>query len=161
MSSTLVGTDRGPGTPFPPTMLFVLGFLGALWLHNAVPIGIGGPDLESLRIVAGVVTLVGGTAMFWWGMATFTGRTGIMLQRPARQLITFGPYQFSRNPMYVGFVSMYFGLSLLANTLWPLVFLPAVIALLVWIVISREERYMRSTFGAEYDAYCRRVRRWL
>jgi protein-S-isoprenylcysteine O-methyltransferase Ste14 len=161
MSSIFVDTSRGPGTPFPPTMLFVLGFLGALWINNAIPIGIGGPDLETMRIGAGIVTLVFGTGMFWWGMATFAGRTNIMLQKPARQVVTVGPYQFSRNPMYVGFVSMYFGLSLLANTLWPLVFLPAIIALLVWIVISREERYMRATFGAEYDAYCRRVRRWL
>jgi hypothetical protein len=49
--SILVDTDRGPGTPFPPTMLFVLGFLGALWINSAVPINIGGPDLGSLRIV--------------------------------------------------------------------------------------------------------------
>jgi protein-S-isoprenylcysteine O-methyltransferase Ste14 len=28
-------------------------------------------------------------------------------------------------------------------------------------VISREERYMRATFGQEYVDYCRRVRRWL
>lgn len=159
--SILVDTDRGPGTPFPPTLLFVLGFLAALWLNNAVPLGIGGPDLETLRVAAGVAGLAGGAALFWWGMGTFAGRTGIMLQRPARQLVTFGPYQFSRNPMYVGFVAMYFGLSLLANTVWPLVLLPAVVGLLVWIVISREERYMRATFGAEYDAYCRRVRRWL
>ena len=159
--SILVDTDRGPGTPFPPTMLFVLGFLVALWIHNAVPLGIGGPDLESLRLGVGLVALIGGTAMFWWGMATFAGRTGILLQRPARQLVTFGPYQFTRNPMYVGFVAMYFGLALVANTLWPLLLLPAIIALLVWVVISREERYMRAAFGAEYDGYCQRVRRWL
>jgi protein-S-isoprenylcysteine O-methyltransferase Ste14 len=28
-------------------------------------------------------------------------------------------------------------------------------------VIAREERYLRRRFGAEYDAYTRRVRRWL
>jgi protein-S-isoprenylcysteine O-methyltransferase Ste14 len=159
--SILVDTDQGPGTPFPPTMLFVLGFLGALWINSAVPLDIGGPDLESLRIGVGLLALVGGTGLFWWGMGTFAGRTGIMLQRPARQLVTFGPYVFSRNPMYVGFVAMYFGLSLLLNTIWPLLLLPAIIGLLVWIVISREERYMRATFGQEYDSYCRRVRRWL
>ena len=159
--SILVDTDQGPGTPFPPTMLFVVGFLGALWVNNAVPLNIGGPDFESLRLVVGLVALFGGTALFWWGMATFAGRTGILLQRPARQLVTFGPYQFSRNPMYVGFVAMYFGLALVFNTIWPLLFLPAIIALLVWVVISREERYMRATFGKEYEAYCRRVRRWL
>ena len=159
--SILVDTDRGPGTPFPPTMLFVLGFLGALWINREMPLDIGGPDVDTVRVVVGLVALFAGTGMFWWGMATFAGRTGILLQRPARQLVTFGPYQYSRNPMYVGFVAMYLGLSLLLNTMWPLLVLPAIIALLVWIVISREERYMRATFGDEYLAYCRRVRRWL
>lgn len=159
--SILVDTDRGPGTPFPPTMLFVLGFLAALWLNSAVPLVIGGPDVDTVRVWVGAAGFGGGAAMFWWGMATFAGRTGILLQRPARQLVTVGPYQYTRNPMYVGFVAMYIGLSLLANTVWPLLLLPAVIALLVWIVISREERYMRATFGAAYDAYCRRVRRWV
>ena len=56
---------------------------------------------------------------------------------------------------------MLFLKRLLPVLLWPLLVLPAIIALLVWIVISREERYMRATFGDEYLAYCRRVRRWL
>ena len=37
----LTDATRGPGTPFPPTLLFVLGLLAAWWLHQAVPFVIG------------------------------------------------------------------------------------------------------------------------
>jgi protein-S-isoprenylcysteine O-methyltransferase Ste14 len=63
--------------------------------------------------------------------------------------------------MYVGCVAAYFGLAVVANSVWPLFLLPIVLLLLIVIVIRREERYMRATFGDQYDAYCRRVRRWL
>jgi protein-S-isoprenylcysteine O-methyltransferase Ste14 len=42
-----------------------------------------------------------------------------------------------------------------------LLLFPLVIALLVTVVISREERYLRGVFGSEYLDYCRRVNRWL
>ena len=29
------------------------------------------------------------------------------------------------------------------------------------IVITREERYLRSVFGSAYEEYCRRVKRWI
>jgi protein-S-isoprenylcysteine O-methyltransferase Ste14 len=63
--------------------------------------------------------------------------------------------------MYVGFVAMYLGAALLANSVWPLLLLPVVIITLESLIINREERYLRSVFGAEYEEYCRRVGRWL
>jgi protein-S-isoprenylcysteine O-methyltransferase Ste14 len=75
--------------------------------------------------------------------------------------VTGGPYRRTRNPMYVAMTLLYLGASLLMNGLWPLLALPVVLAALTFAVIRREERYLSSAFGAEYDAYRRRVRRWL
>jgi len=47
------------------------------------------------------------------------------------------------------------------NWAWPLLLLPLVLMVLSTAVIQREERYLRSAFGPDYDDYCRRVRRWL
>jgi protein-S-isoprenylcysteine O-methyltransferase Ste14 len=63
--------------------------------------------------------------------------------------------------MYVGLTAAYIGLAMLANTLWPPVLLPLVIAALYLLVVRREERYLGSAFGAEYAEYRRRIRRWL
>ena len=38
---------------------------------------------------------------------------------------------------------------------------PFVWLVMRYYVIAREERYLRGAFGAQYEAYCARVRRWL
>ena len=155
---------HGPGTPFPPTFFFILGFAVALWADWQYPWRIDAqPDAHmAMRLIIGAVGIVAGSAIALWGLGTMARvRTGILLQQPASRLVTFGPYRWTRNPQYVGFVAIYFGLSILANTLWPLVVLPVVIALLITIVIAREERYLHGVFGPEYATYCRRVKRWL
>jgi protein-S-isoprenylcysteine O-methyltransferase Ste14 len=154
-------SDRGPGAPLPPTLLFVAGFLLGWWLHDRVPFEIDGEGRGTLQHVMGLALLGLGALVFWWGMKTFSGRTGIMLQRPADTLVTSGPYQWSRNPMYVGFTAIYVGAALVANQAWPLVMLPLVLLTVVLAVILREEGYLRARFGDSYEAYCRRVGRWL
>jgi protein-S-isoprenylcysteine O-methyltransferase Ste14 len=97
-----------------------------------------------------------------WGLATFArARTPIIPDRPARQLVSHGPYRISRNPMYLGLTSLYTGLALVLNLAWPLVLLPVVLLTLTATVIVHEERHLRAAFGATYEDYCRRVRRWI
>jgi protein-S-isoprenylcysteine O-methyltransferase Ste14 len=109
------------------------------------------------------LSLVGcGTGLFCWGLATFSRmRTGILLQQAATRVVDVAPYSWSRNPMYVAFALIYVGCALLLGLWWPVLLLPVVIAAMNATVIAREERYMRATFGAAYDEYCRRVRRWV
>ena len=84
-----------------------------------------------------------------------------MLQKPATALMRQGPYAWSRNPQYLAFVAIYVGAALVTNTVWPLLLLAPVLALVVNTVIRREERYLQRMFGASYVAYCRDVGRWL
>jgi protein-S-isoprenylcysteine O-methyltransferase Ste14 len=153
--------DRGPGAPLPPTLLFVAGFLAGWWLHRRLPVLIDGEGAGAIQIACGFTLLAFGASVFVWGMRTFFGRTGIMLQKPAMTLVTSGPYAWSRNPQYVGFTAIYIGGALLANWAWPLFLLPLVLAAVVLAVILREEAYLRGRFGDTYEAYCRRVGRWL
>lgn len=153
--------EKGPGAPLPPTLLFVAGFAAGWWLNRRLPFAIDGDGRGIVQTAIGVVLIVLGAAVFWWGMKTFAGRTGIMLQRPADTLVTTGPYQWSRNPQYVGFTAIYVGVALLANIAWSLFLLPLVLIAVVLAVILREETYLRGRFGETYDAYCRRVGRWL
>jgi hypothetical protein len=77
------------------------------------------------------------------------------------EVVTEGPYRFSRNPMYVGLSLLYVGIALWTHALWALPLLPLVLWGLWRRVIRREERYLAAAFGADYAAYTRRVRRWL
>ena len=79
----------------------------------------------------------------------------------ASQLVTQGPYRFTRNPMYTGLTMQYVGGAVLLDSGWPIIVLPIVLFVLVRTVISREEEYLNNAFGADYGAYTTRVRRWL
>jgi len=51
--------------------------------------------------------------------------------------------------------------ALFLNTWWVVVLLvPALLAVLRFVIVP-EEKYLRRRFGADYEAYTRRVRRWL
>ena len=75
--------------------------------------------------------------------------------------VTSGPFARSRNPLYVGLLVLYLGLALLAPTLWGVVLFPVAVLLVYWGAIHPEERFLHERFGAPYDAYRQRVRRWL
>jgi len=153
---------KGPGVSVPPTCIFAAAFaLGAWWdARRDWPIHAG--SFAEWLAIAGVVSVTFGIILFAAGMTTFArARTGILLQRPATQVVMTGPYRWSRNPMYVGFAAIYAGACLLMNMVWPLLLLPAVIIAINRLVIAREERYMRKTFAAAYLTYSQRVPRWL
>lgn len=76
-------------------------------------------------------------------------------------LVSGGVFSFTRNPMYLGMV-----LVCLAAALWfgrlPMLFAPiAMFAIINTAFIPFEEEKMRRQFGETFDAYCKRVRRWI
>lgn len=131
----------------------------AAWL---LPPGWGSPLPHGARIAA-IAIAVTGLCLNLLPKLTF-GRQGTTVNplHPERstQLVTTGPYRWTRNPMYLGQA-----LLLLGWALWlgqPLA-LACVAAYALWIdrlQIPAEEHALRSRFGADYSAYLDRVRRW-
>jgi len=79
----------------------------------------------------------------------------------ASSLVIQGVYRYTRNPMYLGFSLTLLGWAMfLAN---PLAFLWVVVFVLyiTRFQIIPEERVLASLFGAEYEAYKGKVRRWV
>jgi protein-S-isoprenylcysteine O-methyltransferase Ste14 len=78
-----------------------------------------------------------------------------------RTLVTRGPYQFTRNPMYLGLVVLTLGIAIWVGA-WPMFGAPiALFATANWVHIPFEEASMRRQFGSAYDDYVARVRRWI
>jgi protein-S-isoprenylcysteine O-methyltransferase Ste14 len=152
----------GPGVRYPPPVIFILGVAAGWLLHHAFPLALLGPVTRPSGALIGWLLVVVGTSLSVWAVATFRGAsTAIRPNRPASTLVTHGPFQFSRNPMYAGLSLVYLGVMLLVNSVWHLLFFPFVIAVLQLTVIQREERHLATTFGVAYEDYRRRVRRWL
>lgn len=79
----------------------------------------------------------------------------------ASHLVTGGVYRFTRNPMYLGFVVLLVAWGLYLQAWWSMP-LPLVFLLYVRVFqIAPEERALKARFGAAFDGYCAKVRRWL
>jgi len=80
---------------------------------------------------------------------------------PTRHLVVKGFYRYVRNPMYVAVVSLILGQALVLGSRH--IFEYAMIAWVVthFFVLTYEEPTLRRTFGAEYEAFCAHVPRWI
>jgi protein-S-isoprenylcysteine O-methyltransferase Ste14 len=143
----------------PPPLYYAAALVGGILLDKVVGWPIGGRPLTA---VAGGVVAVAGLAFNFAGVAAvIRHRTTIVPHRPVSNLITSGPYRWSRNPMYTGLAVAALGAGLLAGSWWPVLFLPLALALVAGLVIGPEERYLEQRFGPAYADYRARVRRWL
>lgn len=149
----------GPGSPgvrFPPPLLHAVGVLLGLGLDRVLP-------LPQLRLLSGGAFLVAcGLALDAWAFATLrSARTTVLPWRGADALVTAGPYRFTRNPVYVGYALEHAGVALLLGSLGALLLLPLFLLVMGRLVVAREEEHLEARFGESYQAYRRRVRRWL
>jgi protein-S-isoprenylcysteine O-methyltransferase Ste14 len=80
---------------------------------------------------------------------------------PVTEIVTSGPYHYSRNPIYLGFVCLLIGFPLIFRTYWGAILTPVFMASLYQLVIKQEEAYLEKKFGDVYTSYKSRVKRWL
>lgn len=80
---------------------------------------------------------------------------------PPRRLVTCGPYRWVRNPQGIAMVLMVLGQVIAVRSLALWVLLPLTVAYLELLVGPWEARQLNRDFGAEYESYSRRVRKWL
>lgn len=153
-------TARRTAGVIPPPMLF----LGALGLSIALGFFKPLPLLAratAVRVIGAVLIAAGLALSAWMSVHFRRSKTPVSPLAPTRRLVVSGPYRFSRNPDYLGQTAIYVGIGLALNSAWPFIALVPTLLILRYAVIAREERYLHRLFGAEYDDYCRRVRRWL
>ena len=112
--------------------------------------------------LAAPLLLAGAFVYFWclWNFAV-TGRGTPAPIDPPKKLIVRGPHRYVRNPMYLGVLSVVFGWAVLFRSTEILVYGIGVALLFHLVVIVIEEPSLRRLFGAEYEEYCRSVRRWV
>lgn len=130
-------------------------------LRRLLPLVIAHAVLDGASVVGAVLIAAGVTLSAWMSLHFRRSKTPISPLLPTRRLVISGPYRFSRNPDYLGQTLVYVGIGLALNSAWPLIALVPALLILRYAVIAKEERYLHRLFGAEYDDYCRRVRRWL
>jgi protein-S-isoprenylcysteine O-methyltransferase Ste14 len=78
-----------------------------------------------------------------------------------RAFVPGGPYRWTRNPMYVGGLTLLAGFGLWNRSLSMTAFALPAFAAFHLFVIAYEEPTLKSRFGAPYVAYLARVNRWI
>ena len=147
-----------PKPILPPTVLLVALLCTGI-LHWAVP---GMRILAPPWTLAGLVPLAGGAGLNLAADRAFKRRgTTVKPFVESSALVTDGVFAISRNPMYVGFVLMVLGLAMLLGSLIPFLVVLALGPVLEFRFIRAEERMLAARFGAEWEAYRNRVRRWI
>lgn len=138
--------------------LLVLAFLVTVAFHQLPPsvtrhsLGISLP----LQIVGLIIFLAGFYVTIWarrhlgknWGMP--------MTEKLKPKLITTGPYQYIRHPIYTGMLLMIIGSAVDENAYWLIVFVVAIIYFSFCAVI--EEKNMHREFPKDYPLYKRQTK---
>jgi protein-S-isoprenylcysteine O-methyltransferase Ste14 len=123
------------------------------WPRPFLPRILAAP-LGSFLVVVAVI-------IFAYSIRTFRAAgTPVPGNQPSIVIVRTGPYRFSRNPIYLAFSLLQLGIAIWVNSVWLIATLLAAVALMAFVVIPREERYLERKFGADYLDYKRSVRRW-
>jgi protein-S-isoprenylcysteine O-methyltransferase Ste14 len=151
------------GVPFPPPLAFLSGLAVGFGLQHFFPLPLLATNSGSETLAwAGAVVILLGVALATSAFVCFRlARTSPFPERPSTFLVAQGPFRMTRNPLYISMSLVHAGVSLVANALWPLLFLVPALVAIRYLVIAREERYLLRRFGLDYETYCRKVRRWL
>ena len=145
----------------PPPVVAAL-IAGAMWGVSVVApvIDVPGPVRT---VVAAILALAGGVFAIWGLFAFHLARTTVNPMKPeaTSSLVRSGVYRFSRNPMYVGLLSVLVGWAVYLASAWLLIGPVAFVLYMNRFQIAPEERALSALFGAEYADYTSKVRRWL
>jgi protein-S-isoprenylcysteine O-methyltransferase Ste14 len=128
-----------------------------LWLSTDRALSAG-----STLWLGGLLVAVGVTLYAWclWDFAILGRGTPAPIDAPKR-LIVRGPYRCTRNPMYVGVLTVVFGWALVFRSAELLAYGAVVAGCFQGFVVHYEEPHLSRVFGREYESYRRRVGRWL
>ncbi|HEU4476122.1 MAG TPA: isoprenylcysteine carboxylmethyltransferase family protein [Methyloceanibacter sp.] len=155
-------TDDAADVAIKPPFLFLGALALGCLLSLILPIPPGLAQPNTLALAAGLTFVAIGFTLAALSVRRFQlAGTSVVPGEPSTALIVNGPYAFTRNPIYIGFVLAYFGLAIMLTSLWVLILLIPVWVILQRGVVEREESYLERQFDEPYRQYKARVPRWL
>ncbi|MAT38131.1 MAG: protein-S-isoprenylcysteine methyltransferase [Ectothiorhodospiraceae bacterium] len=117
------------------------------------------PTVQSL-IIGGAVVLLGALIRAW--SVSHAGRTTrSTADYAAPELTTSGPYSFTRNPIYIGNVTIYMGIGIMSMAWFPWLQLAGLVffSIQYHYIIRGEEGFLEKQFGEPYQKFLENVPR--
>ena len=154
------------------TLSYVLGGTLFVFLIPAIMwIASGMPDLAvhigARRAVGTGVLIIGGLSLSVWtivymrreGKGNPMDAFGKEIGPRTQHLMTDGPYRLNRNPMLTGTLTYLAGFIVWLWT-WQAILVWGIFFVIMFVQVLTEEHRLKKDFGEEYDAYCKRTRRF-
>jgi len=149
--------ERPNFIPWPP-LLLVASTLMAILLGRVAPL----PFEFDGAFVLGIVLIILALGIDLWAMRTLhEAQTTILPHRGSDYLVDHGPFGFSRNPIYLANMVLLVGMGCFSKNAWFLLLAPVDGVMTHFLAIRREENHLLAKFGYQFEAYCRKVRRWI
>ena len=149
-----------PGIPkIPPPIYFLAAIIAMLLLNSFAP---GGRWLDYPWRYLGIIIIVFGFSLSLGSSILFRKLgTNPIPGTQAKVLVTKGAFRFTRNPMYLGLITILVGVAILLGSFSPLIVIPIVSWILHSQFVLREEKWMEGWFGESYLEYKSKTPRWL
>jgi protein-S-isoprenylcysteine O-methyltransferase Ste14 len=142
-----------------PTTYLLAAILAILLLHFTIPIL---HILPSPWNLLGLLPLAFGV---WINLAADRAfkqaATTVKPFQPSSALIQDGVFRYTRNPMYLGFIAVLLGISVLLGSLSPYLVVALFAFLMDLVYIQSEEKMLQDVFGSRWEEYRTRTRKWL
>ena len=146
-------------------VMFVVMLPTIMWLASGMPnmaVHIG-----AWRTVITGILVIGGMSLSVWTIVYMKTRGkgnpmdafGKEIGPRTRHLMTDGPYRLNRNPMLTGTLCYLAGFIVWLWT-WQALLVWVFFFVIMFVQVLTEEKRLRKDFGEEYEAYCKRTRRF-
>jgi protein-S-isoprenylcysteine O-methyltransferase Ste14 len=113
-----------------------------------------------LPLQSGTIWFYAGLAIFLKGLVVLTTATINFATTPMDVPITRGIYHYSRHPMYLASLLIYFSVGI-SSASWVFLLILVIQSVSMRIAAVEEERYCLEKYGAAYREYMDRTPRWL
>ena len=121
------------------------------------------PEHWTIWHFIGAILMITGFSLLIYCVLKFAteGKGTISPIDPTKKLVAKGLYRYSRNPMYVGAMTLLAGEAVFWQSLALAIYAVVVFVAFNLFIVLHEEPRLRRVFGVEYEEYFQNVRRWL
>ena len=146
-------------------VMFVVLLPAIMWLASGMPNM--AVHLGAWRALGTGMLIIGGLSLSVWTIVYMKTRGkgnpmdafGKEIGPRTQHLMTDGPYRLNRNPMLTGTLCYLAGFIVWLWT-WQALLVWCIFFVIMFVQVLTEEHRLRKDFGEEYEAYCKRTRRF-
>ena len=130
------------------SQILVVTMFGSYFYSIFVPIKLG-----TTWFYIGLLVYILGVVLVTISMINFA-------TTPLDKPVTKGVYRFSRNPMFIGFFLVYFGIAI-ACISWVYLLITVLFIVIVYYMSPLEEAITLGHYGKAYKEYMKRTPKWI